>query len=58
MKTSIHEKLKKDKHAIFPWEEHKEISIETCDLKRKPENKLFCLSDINWLIDEVVKNAI
>ena len=58
METSIHEKRKEDKHAIFPWEEKKEISIETCDLKRELENKLFCLSDTNWLTDEVVKNAI
>ena len=58
METSIHEKRKKDNHAIFPWEEHKEISIETCDLKRELKNKLFCLSDTNWLTDEVVENAI
>ena len=48
METSIHEKRKEDKHAIFPWEEKKEISIEICDLKRKLDNKLFCLSDTNW----------
>ena len=58
METSIDEKLKKDKHAIFPWEEKKEISIETCDLTRELENKLFCLWDTNWLTDEVVENAI
>ena len=51
METSIHEKRKKDKHPIFPREEHKEIFIETFDL-------LFCLSDTNWLTDEVVENAI
>ena len=58
METSIQEKGKKDEHAIFPWEQKKEISIESCDLKRELENKLFCLSDTNWLTDEVVENAI
>ena len=58
LEASIHEKLKKDKHAIFSWKEHKEIFIKTCNLKREPENQLFCLSDTNWLTDEVVENSI
>ena len=58
LETSIHDKSKKDKRVILPWERHKKISIETCNLKRELEYKLFCLSGTNWLTEEVVENAI